>query len=154
VRVYEIWNPASLDRPDMAALFDRCFADPKFGIDSDAAREYLKASLGSRDPTDKVFVASSREHGLCGLSIVTLGVYPLSPLPWVSHFVAEKRAVREPLVAATLKSIADAGYKKLAIHNATGASDIAHMRIFRRHMKGAVMGSLIIYELGKSYGGK
>lgn len=154
MRVYEIWNTGSLDSPDMVALFARAFADPKFGIDADAVREYLKASLGSPNPTDKLFVASSLEHGLCGLSIVTLEVYPLSPLPWISYFVAEKRGARVPLVEASLKAISDAGYTKLALHNATEASDAAHMRLVRRHMKGTVLGSLIIYELGNQHGRK
>jgi hypothetical protein len=154
VRAYEIWNPAALDNPSVVALFARAFADPKFGIDADDVRGYLKASLSTKEPTDKVFVASSTKHGYCGLSIVTLETYPLSPLPWVTHFVAEKRAAREPLVDATLKAIAGAGFTRLALHNATGASDLAHMRLFRRHVKGAVMGSLIIYELEKADGGK
>jgi hypothetical protein len=148
VRAYEIWNPEALDRPDMVALFARAFADPKFGIDADDAREHLQLSLRTRGATDRLFVASDSVHGLCGISIVTLGVDALSPLPWVSHFVAERKGAREPLVEVTLKSIKEAGFDKLALHNATGASDLAHMRLFRRHIKGAVMGSLIIYELG------
>jgi len=153
VRAYEIWNPAALDSPGIVNLFARAFADPKFGIDADDVREYLKESLGAKDTTDKVFVVSSVEHGYCGLSIVTLGVYPLAPLPWITHFVAEQRSAREPLVEVTLKSIAGAGFKRLALHNATGASDEAHQRLFRRHMKGAVKGSLIVYDLEKNYGG-
>jgi hypothetical protein len=154
VRSFEIWNADSFDSPDMVALFERAFADPKFGINPDDVREYLKLSIGTKESLDKVFVASDRKHGLCGLSIVTLGVYPLSPLPWVSHFVAERKGARESLLGLTLKAIRDAGYETFATHNATGASDAAYLRIFRRHMTGAVLGSLIVYELEKTNGGQ
>ena len=131
------------------ALFTRAFADPKFGIDADAVREYLAASLTSRNPTDKLFVASSRGHGLCGLSIVTLGVSPLSPIPWVPHFYTDTRGAKKPLLDATLDTIEGAGFTRLACHNGTGASDKVHMRAFGDRLQGAVKGSMIIYDLRK-----
>ncbi len=154
MRAYEIWNPEALDKSEMKGLFHRAFADLKFGINPDDARLYLKASLSSRNPTDKLFIASSRDHGLSGLAIVTLGVYALSPLPWLSHLFAERPVARELLIRETIKAVQGAGFSKLALVNAHRASDEAQMRAVRHQMKGTVMGSLIVYDVEKRYGGK
>ncbi len=154
MRAFELWNPKALDGSEMRGLFLRAFDNPKFGINPGDARLYLRASLSSRNPTDKLFVASSREHGLCGLAVVTLGVCALSPLPWLSHVFAEKPGAREALVEESIKAVRGAGFSKLALFNAHKASDEAQMRLVRHQMKGEVIGSLIVYDVEKRDGGK
>ena len=153
MKVWEIWNPALLEAEEIRALFDRAFSDPKHEMDADGVRQYLKAHMMQGGETDKLFVALDTKHGYCGLAIVTLGVYPLSPHPYIAFFVAEKPEAREPLVEACLLVIRKAGYTRFAIHNETGASDKAHARLFRKFAHGDIRGAMIVYDMETRHGG-
>ncbi len=150
--VFPIWNPEALERPEIVALFHRSFAAPKFEQDADEVREFIRGELAEGGENLRLWVASTPQHGFCGMSLMTLGGAPLSPHPYLAHFVAEVPEVREPLVAATFRFVKEGGYKKVAIVNVTGRSDEAHMRLFRRFASGSVMGSVIFYRLEDDHG--
>ena len=132
---------------EMRELFARCYADPKFDVDSEVLCDWLATELDSPANWIKLFVAQDEQGKLCGMSLVVLSVDPLSPYPWINHFVAEKRGARDPLVEATLGCIRARGFTKLSLYNMTGASDEAHLRVFRKHATGRVRCSVIDYEM-------
>ena len=147
MRVYEIWNPDVLDREDVKALFERCFADPKFNADPDVVRRFVAEQIASRDRSVRLWVAVSPEHGVCGMSLMSFSVCPLSPHPWISHFVAEVPEAREPLVRANFIACRELGFDKVSIMNMTGRDDGSHMRLFRKFARGNPRGSVIVYQL-------
>ena len=147
VEVFAICNPEALDRPEAVALFHRCFANPKFEQDADEVREFLRDELAEGNENIRLWVASTPQHGFCGMSLVTFGGAPLTPHPYVAHFVAEVPEAREPLTAATFRFLRESGHESVAIINVTGRSDRAHMRLFRKFVSGRVSGSVIVYRL-------
>ncbi len=147
-KVFEIWKPEALDRPEIVALFHRCFAHPKFERDADEVRLFVREQLEDGGEGVRLWVASAPQHGFCGMSLMTLGGNALEPDPCITHFVAEIPEAREPLAAANFKFLRENGFEKFSIVNMTGRSDAAHMRLFRKFVSGKVSGSVIVYELG------
>jgi hypothetical protein len=147
IKVIAVTEGDAMRAPRMRAFIARCYADPKFDTDPEALCDFLVTELDSRKEWVKLFIAIDERSGPCGLALVTVSIDPLSPHPWVSHFVAEKRGAFEPLLDASVGYVRGRGFSKISILNQTGASDVAHIRMCRRWGKGAVGGSLIVYDL-------
>lgn len=152
VNVFRITDPATLDWLEVRALFDRAFADPKFGIDAEATRKHLQLKLGTGEGLFYIWVAQSAQHGLCGLILVATGTFPLSPHPYIAHLFVDEPAAREPLMHYGVSFVASLGYRSIAVVNMSGKSDAAYLRLFRKFGAGEVKGSVIVYEIGERYG--
>jgi hypothetical protein len=145
VQAFRVTDPSVLDWPEVVALFERSFADPKFRMDGEAIREAMKTDLP--DGVLELWIARAPQHGLCGMVVLTIPSHPISPFSQVIHFVAEVPMARRALTDACFVHLREKGVKSVAIHNVTGATDDAHLRMFRRYAEGQVMASLIVYEL-------
>ncbi len=150
VRIFELYRPHALDQPGVVGLFDRCYADGRYDASADDVRAYIQQYLVDGDKALRLWVASTDQHGYCGLGIVGMATCPLAPHPWISQFFIEASEAREPLLRALLLKVRDEGYRYVATQNATGRSDEAHMRLYRGFSKGVgvVKGSVIVYEIG------
>jgi hypothetical protein len=151
VRIFELYRPHALDRPGIVNLFNRCYANEKFDADPDEVRAFVQQHLEDGDKDIRLWVASTDQHGYCGLSILQTGTCPFCPYPWISHFVAEVPQVREPLLDATIFGVVEEGHGSVSILNAMDCSDQAHMRLYRKYGTGKVKGSVIVYEIGDRY---
>ena len=147
IKVLTVNGGRTMRAPSIRALLARCYADPKFEVDSEALCDWLEVELDNPNGWIKLFVAHSEEYGLCGMSIVTVSIDPLNPYPWCPHLVAERPGAFHPIVEASLGYARSLGFKKMAIYNCSEASDAGHIRMNRRHAKGTVRGSMILYEI-------
>jgi hypothetical protein len=147
IKVVAVTEGDAMRAPRMRAFIARCYGDSKFDVDPEALCDFLAIELESQEEWVKLFIAIDEESGPCGMSLVVVSVDPLSPNPWVSHFVAEKRGAFGPLLDASVGYVRERGFRKISVYNATGASDQAHLRMCKRWGKGEARGSLIVYEL-------
>jgi hypothetical protein len=147
IKVVAVTEGDAMRAPRMRAFIARCYSDSKFDVDPEALCDFLVTELDSRKEWVKLFIAIDERSGPCGLALVTVSIDPMSPNPWVSHFVAEKRGAFGPLLDASVGYVRGRGFSKISILNQTGASDAAHIRMCRRWGKGTVGGSLIAYDL-------
>jgi hypothetical protein len=147
IKVIAVTEGDMMRSPRMREFISRCYSHENSDVDPEALCDFLAIELESREEWLKLFIAIDEESGPCGMSLVVVSIDPLSPNPWISHFVAEKRAAFSELADATKGYLRDRGFRKVSVLNRTGASDRAHARMCRRWGGGAPAGSLIVYEL-------
>lgn len=146
--VYRVLNTALFDSEEVIALFDRAFPEKnKFGIDAAQMLEFLKRDVSESDPWLLVWLAHHPRHGWCGFSIVTYTPTPVSPNPCIAHLHCDIPECRDPLVSAGFTWALSKGIGHCTIVNATGRSDEAHLRLFRKFGKGERIGTLINYDI-------
>lgn len=146
---YQVWNTTVLDIPEMRALLDRAFADGKFDVDPEEMRAFLQRDLDPLNPWLLFWLATHPQHGLCGFMLITYVPTPVSPNPCIAHFHVDVPEAREPLLVEGFKWAVSKGLRHCTIVNATGRSDAAHARLFRRFGRARRRGSLMVYDLGE-----
>ena len=147
IQVLRVIDPRVLDSPEFVDLFRRGYSESKFRIDADAARRCVRDEIAASDSKMLLFVARSSAHGLCGFAIAVRSGDPLMPVAQVPHFFADAPGARAALTRTGFDYLTSCGEKEVAIHNMTGATDQAHMRMFRKFADGNVEASLILYQL-------
>ena len=151
VKVFKITNPDTLDSPEVRDLFGRALANPKFDMDAEEARKFLQRSLRLQDGLFWIWVTRTSQHGLCGLSVVATGTFPLAPHPYIALLFAEAPEARKLMLSMIANFLSGRGHRFVAALNMTDKSDQAYLRIGREFARGTVKGSMILYEIGERY---
>lgn len=158
-----VTQPAFFDLPEIKALFRRAFDEggneARFDTSSADTLAYLKEHI--RDPGEKgtgvdnwlvCFVVLHKDAGFCGFVIACYTPWPMCQNCCLAHFHLERGDCREALLNKAFGWAYGHGLTKISLTNATGRSDEAHMRLFRRFGRGKVNGSVIVYDLEDRYG--
>jgi len=153
-KAFKVELPAFFDEPQIADLFARAFGgdNAKFDVDPEEMRRYMRANI--LEPGEdgvphwlNFWVAHMPAHGFCGFIIGSYTPWPLCPNMCLSHFHVDVAACTEALLTKAFGWSYGLGRTTIALTNATGRSDAAHMRRFRKFATGHPVGTVINYDL-------
>ncbi len=118
-------------------LFERAFTDsPR----PEQAAAWCRAFVSS----DAVRIWTTSE--VSGLAIVERGDEVFAPPATIAHFYSEDSETRHLLCTEICRWMEEEDLEEIVAWNQTGRSDEAHIRLFRRYLKGRKSGGVIRYE--------
>ena len=147
LQVARITNPKAMLAADVQALFRAAVAkSPIAGGDFDAAAGDFVDLVANPKIGVFVGVENGEFRSLC---IIGLPTDRLTPYPQVIHFYNRgSKELREAMVETGRRWIIENGYARFWLIQASGHSDKAWRKTFRRAGKAKTIGSVMEVEIG------